>query len=249
MRLEGKVALISGGARGQGAAEARLFAREGAKVVIGDILDAEGQQVEAEIAESGGECVYVHLDVTSEEEWQNAVSRAVAQFGKLDVLVNNAGIFPPARIEDTTEELWDRVMDINGKGVFLGTKCAIPEMRKAGGGSIIITSSQFGLVGTDIADPAYIASKGAVTVFAKAVALRYAQEGIRVNTVHPGPIKTPANDFFSDPVWADRVNANVPMGRAGEADEVAYGMLFLASDESSFVTGAELVIDGGWTAR
>ena len=151
MRLEGKVALISGGARGQGAAEARLFAREGAKVVIGDILDAEGQQVEAEIAESGGECVYVHLDVTSEDEWQNAVSRAVAQFGKLDVLVNNAGIFPPARIEDTTEELWDRVMDINGKGVFLGTKCAIPEMRKAGGGSIINISSTAGLRGSPTA--------------------------------------------------------------------------------------------------
>ena len=194
MRLEGKVALISGGARGQGAAEARLFAREGAKVVIGDILDAEGQQVEAEIAESGGECVYVHLDVTSEEEWQNAVSRAVAQFGKLDVLVNNAGIFPPARIEDTTEELWDRVMDINGKGVFLGTKCAIPEMRKAGGGSIINISSTAGLRGSPTA-AAYGASKGAVRLLTKSTAIQYAGENIRANSVHPGIIETDMLDY------------------------------------------------------
>ena len=145
MRLEGKVALISGGARGQGAVEAKLFAQEGARVVIGDILDAEGQQVEAEINETGGECVYVHLDVTSEEDWGTAIGEAVSRFGKLDVLVNNAGIFPPASIEDTTEELWDRIMDINGKGVFLGTKLAIPEMRKAGGGSIINISSVAGL--------------------------------------------------------------------------------------------------------
>ena len=140
MRLEGKVALISGGARGQGAAEARLFAEEGAKVVIGDILDAEGRQGEAAIAETGGECVYIHLDVTSESDWQTAIDKAVSQFGKLDVLVNNAGIYPPAPIEDTSEELWDRIMDINAKGVFLGTKYAIPEMRKAGGGELLVSA-------------------------------------------------------------------------------------------------------------
>ena len=234
MRLESKVALVTGGARGIGAAAARLFAKEGARVVIVDTQDDLGRQVQSQIQQSGGECLFVHLDVTIEEKWR---------------LVNNAAIRGEGGVEEMPVRMWDDVMAVNTRGVFLGTKAAIPEMRKAGGGSIIITSSQFGLVGTDIADPAYIASKGAVTVFAKAVALRYAKEGIRVNTVHPGPIKTPANDFFSDPVWAERVNANVPMGRAGEADEVANGMLFLASDESSFVTGAELVIDGGWTAR
>ena len=153
-RLEGKVALISGGARGQGAVEARMFAGEGAKVVIGDILDAEGQQVEAEINEGGGECVYVRLDVTSEVDWQQAVETAVGRFGKLDVLVNNAGIGSPrgpdgerVLIETLTEDQWDRTLDVNAKGVFLGTKAAIPEMRKAGGGSIINISSVAGLVG------------------------------------------------------------------------------------------------------
>ncbi len=252
MRLEGKVALVTGSARGIGAAAARLFAKEGARVVIVDTLDDLGRQVQSQIQQSGGECLVVHLDVTREEEWRQAIDATVSRFGKLDVLVNNAAIRGEGGVEEMRARMWDDVMAVNTRGVFLGTKASkasIPEMRKAGGGSIIITSSQFGLVGSDIADPAYIASKGAVTVFAKAAALRYAREGIRVNTVHPGPIKTPANDFFSDRVWADRVNANVPMGRAGEADEVAYGMLFLASDESSFVTGAELVIDGGWTAR
>ena len=249
MRLESKVALVTGGARGIGAAAARLFAKEGARVVIVDTLDDLGRQVQSQIQQSGGECLFVHLDVTIEEKWRQAIDATISSFGKLNILVNNAAIRGEGGVEEMPVRMWDDVMAVNTRGVFLGTKAAIPEMRKAGGGSIIITSSQFGLVGTDIADPAYIASKGAVTVFAKAVALRYAKEGIRVNTVHPGPIKTPANDFFSDPVWAERVNANVPMGRAGEADEVANGMLFLASDESSFVTGAELVIDGGWTAR
>jgi len=249
LRLEGKVALVTGGARGIGAAAARLFAREDAKVVIVDTLDDLGRQVQSQIQQSGGECLFVHLDVTIEEEWRQAIDATISTFGMLNVLVNNAAIRGEGGVEEMPIRMWDDVMAVNTRGVFLGTRVAIPEMRKAGGGSIIITSSQFGLVGTDIADPAYIASKGAVTVFAKAVALRYAQEGIRVNTVHPGPIKTPANDFFSDQEWLDRVKANVPMGRAGEADEVAYGMLFLASDESSFVTGAELVIDGGWVAR
>jgi len=147
MRLENKVALISGGARGMGAAEARMFAREGAKVVIGDVLDAEGRQIEAAINETGGECVFIHLDVTQESEWQRAVETAVSRFGKLDVLVNNAGIVTKTTIEDTTGDEWDRMMDVNVKGVFLGTKAAIPEMRKAGGGSIINISSISGMVG------------------------------------------------------------------------------------------------------
>lgn len=250
MRLDGKVALISGGARGQGAAEARLFAREGAKVVIGDILDAEGQQVEAEIAETGGECVYLHLDVTSEADWQTAVGRAVSEFGKLDVLVNNAGIFPPASIEDTSEDLWDRIMDINGKGVFLGTKCAIPEMRKAGGGSIINISSTAGLRGSPMA-AAYGASKGAVRLFTKSTAIQYAKDNIRANSVHPGIIETDMTlpTILTDEEARRERIARTPIGRIGLPDDVAYGVLFLASEESSFMTGSELVIDGGRTAQ
>ncbi|MED5568947.1 MAG: SDR family NAD(P)-dependent oxidoreductase, partial [Chloroflexota bacterium] len=162
MRLENKVALISGGARGMGAAEAKLFASEGAKVVIGDILEYEGRSTEAEINESGGECVFVPLDVTSEAAWQEAVATAVNRFGKLDILVNNAGVLSRGTLEDTTVEEWDRVMDINAKGVFLGTKAAIPEMRRAGGGSIVNTSSISGLIGQASTSPVYNASKGAV---------------------------------------------------------------------------------------
>ena len=250
MRLEGKVALISGGARGQGAVEAKLFAQEGAKVVIGDILDAEGQQVEAEINETGRECVYVHLDVTSEEDWGTAIGEAVSRFGKLDVLVNNAGIFPPASIEDTTEELWDRIMDINGKGVFLGTKLAIPEMRKSGGGSIINISSVAGLRASAGA-AAYGASKGAVRLLTKATAIQYAGDSIRANSVHPGVIETEMTlpNLLIDEDARRRSADRVPLGRIGQPEDVAWGVLFLASDESSFMTGSELVIDGGRTAR
>ena len=174
MRLENKVALISGGARGQGEVEAKLFAREGAKVVIGDILEDDGRRVEAEINELGGECVFVNLDVTQEADWERAVATTVARFGKLDVLVNNAGIFKLGRVEETTPELWDEIMDINSKGVFLGTKCAIPEMRNAGGGSIINISSVAGLVGTQYS-AAYGASKGAVRLLTKSTATAYAR--------------------------------------------------------------------------
>ena len=250
MRLEGKVALISGGSRGQGAVEAKLFAKEGAKVVIGDILDAEGQRIEAEINETGGECVYVHLDVTSEEDWRNAIGQAVSRFGKLDILVNNAGIYPPASIEDTTEELWDRIMDINGKGVFLGTKLAIPEMRKAGGGSIINISSVAGLRASAGA-AAYGASKGAVRLLTKSTAIQYAGDNIRCNSVHPGVIETDMTlpNLLRDEDARQRSADRVPLGRIGQPEDVAWGVLFLASDESSFMTGSELVIDGGRTAR
>ena len=250
MRLEYKVALISGGARGQGAAEARLFAKEGSKVVIGDILEDEGRQVEAEINELGGDCIFVNLDVTSADAWQNAVDTAVNRFGKLDVLVNNAGIFKLATVEETSAELWDEIMDINAKGVFLGTKCAIPEMRKAGGGSIINISSVAGLIGSSNS-AAYGASKGAVRLFTKATAIQYAKEGIRANSIHPGVIETPMTEsnLLGDEE-ARRVSiARHPLGRVGQPEDVAYGALFLASDESSFMTGSELVIDGGLTAR
>ncbi len=250
MRLEGKVAIISGGARGMGAEEARLFAREGAKVVIGDVLEEEGRQVEAEVNEAGGECVFVRLDVVSEESWAEAVSTAVSRYGKLDVVVNNAGIVLRGVLEDTSGEDWDRVMDVNAKGVFLGTKAAIPEMRKVGGGSIINISSISGMIGQDEIQPVYNASKGAVRIFTKSAAVQYAKENIRVNSVHPGPIDTPmAGDRLTDPELQREANEQSPLGRTAHPIEVAYGVLYLASDESSFVTGAELVIDGGATAQ
>ena len=250
MRLENKVALISGGARGMGAEEARLFAVEGAKVVIGDILEDEGRRTEAKINEAGGECLYIRLDVTSESSWQEAVAATVARFGKLDIVVNNAGIGGGGRLEDTTVEEWDRVMAVNAKGVFLGTKAAIPEMRRAGGGSIINISSQLGLVGTDNSSPQYQASKGAVRLLTKATAIQYAGEGIRCNSVHPGPIVTPMTEAGrANPQRQEVMLSRIPLGRYGLAEDVAYGVLFLASDESSFMTGSELVIDGGWTAQ
>ena len=249
-RLDGKVALISGGARGQGTAETRLFVREGARVVFGDILDDEGKKVESEIRAAGGDVTYVHLNVTRETDWRAAVATAVERYGKLDVLVNNAGILLRATIESTTEADWDRIMAVNVKGVFLGTKCSLPAMRQAGGGSIVNISSTAGLVGSPGETAAYTATKGAVRLFTKATAIQHARENIRCNSVHPGPIAT---DMIKDVLenhaaWEQRLR-RLPMGRVGTADEVAYGVLYLASNESSYVTGSELVIDGGTTAE
>jgi cyclopentanol dehydrogenase len=233
-----------------GAAEARLFAREGARVVVGDILDAEGKRVEAEIAAGGGEALFVHLDVTSEADWERAVATAVSRFGRLDVLVNNAGVGGGSRLEDTTAEAWDRGMDVNAKGVFLGTKAAIPAMRRAGGGSIVNISSQLAMVGLELSSPQYQASKGAVRTLTKLTAVQYARERIRANSVHPGPVVTAMTEARrSDPAHYEYMVSRIPLGRYGEPDEVAYGVLYLASDEASFVTGSELVIDGGWTAQ
>ncbi len=249
-RLEGKVALISGGARGQGAVEARMFAAEGAKVVIGDILDQEGKAVEAQIRGSGAEATYVHLDVTSDSDWRSAVDTAISSYGRLDVLVNNAGIVTRSSIEDTTEEEWDRVMAVNAKGVFLGTKHAIPAMRRGGYGSIVNISSTAGLVGNPRGSCAYTASKGAVRLFTKLTAVQHAKDRIRCNSVHPGPIDTPMI-LEAMPDAADREARLrvMPLGRIGTSEDVAYGVLYLASDESSYVTGSELVIDGGITAQ
>ena len=249
MRLENKVAFISGGARGMGAVEAKLFAREGARVVIGDLLEEEGRKTEAEINETGGECLFVRLDVTSEQDWQRAVAATVARFGRLDVLVNNAGIFRTEGVEQTSEELWDRVLAINAKGVFLGTKHAIPELRKAGGGSIVNISSVAGLVGGS-KFAAYVASKGAVRLFTKSTAIQYAKEGIRANSIHPGIIETLMTaSMLADEAYRQNRMETTPLGRFGQPEDVAYGVLYLASDESSFVTGSELVIDGGRTAE
>ena len=248
MRLKGKVALISGGARGMGAAEAVLFAGEGAKVVIGDVLEAEGQAAAESIPD--GAAVFARLDVTSEDDWRRAAALAEERYGRLDILVNNAGISASGGIEDTTAEEWDRVMAVNAKGVFLGTKHAIPAMRRAGGGSIINISSQLGIVAMAESSPQYIASKGAVRLLTKSTAIQYAGDGIRCNSVHPGPIVTPMTEGRrADPSVRDLMTSRIPLGRYGESIDVAYGVLYLASDEASFVTGSELVIDGGWVAQ
>ena len=256
MRLEGKVALISGAASGIqgelmgfGGAAAKLFSLEGAKVVLTDINDELGQKTANEIGKAGGEALYFHLDVTKEEEWVKVIAETVSRFGRLDVLVNNAGSTARYTVEETTVEAWDSQMDVHAKGVFLGTKHVIPVMRKVGGGSIINVSSIYGLVGSETST-AYHAAKGASRLFTKSAAIQYAKENIRVNSVHPGFVLTPLTEkAFADPEVINPRIERVPMKRLGLVEEVANGILFLASDESSFVTGAELVIDGGFTAQ
>jgi len=249
MRLDGKVALISGGARGMGAEEARIFAREGAKVVVADVSEDEGKAVEAQISEAGGEVLFVLLDVTKEEDWASAVDQAVARFGKLDVLVNNAGISSRSFTDDSGIDGWDRIMEVNSKGVFLGTRATIPKMLEAGGGSIINISSIYGMVGSATSS-AYHASKGAVRIFTKSTAIQYASENIRANSVHPGFVDSPMTRAHHDvPGINEERVGKTPLGRMGQPEDIAAGILYLASEESSFVTGSELVIDGGMTAQ
>jgi 3alpha(or 20beta)-hydroxysteroid dehydrogenase len=250
-KLDGKVALISGGARGQGAAEARRFTEEGAKVVFGDVRDAEGKQVAEAIRAAGGDAVYVRLDVASEPDWRHAVETATTRFGKLDILINNAAIvIPRVPIEERTVEDWDRVMAVNARGVFLGTKHAIPAMRRAGGGSIVNISSVAGIGQSLHQEPAYAASKGAVRIFTKVTASQHAADKIRCNSVHPGPIDTEMlHSAMTDPAVLERRLRRVPLGRMGTVDEVVSAVLYLASDESSYVTGSELVVDGGALAQ
>ena len=249
MRLEGKVALISGGARGMGAEEARIFAREGAKVIIGDISEGEGKAVKAQIAEAGGQALFVRLDVTEESDWTNAVNQAVSRFGKLDILVNNAGISSRAFTDDTAIDAWDKIMEVNSKGVFLGTRAAVPKMLEAGGGSIINISSIMGLVGSAGGHPAYNASKGTVRIFSKAMAVRHGKDDIRVNSVHPGFMPPMASGIAYDQEQRRGSLEQTPLGREGRIEEVANAVLFLASDEASYITGAELAVDGGFTAK
>jgi NAD(P)-dependent dehydrogenase (short-subunit alcohol dehydrogenase family) len=249
MRLAGKVAVISGAAHGMGEVEAKLFAAEGAKVVIADILENEAQQVVAAIARAGSEALFVRLDVTKEEDWQEVVSTTVARFGKLDILVNNAGISGTYTSDLMSTEAWDRIMAINARGVFLGMKYAIPAMQKAGGGSIVNISSISGVVGQDYTHMAYNASKGAVRIMTKSAAVQYAKDGIRVNSVHPGIMPAMRTSRGSAmPETRQRMLAQVPMGREGRREEVGYAVLFLASDEASYITGTELVVDGGFLA-
>ena len=248
MRLQNKVAIITGAASGMGADEARLFAREGAKVVIADVLEDLARQVEAQITEAGGDAVFVHTDVTDEASWQSLISQTIARYGKLNILVNNAGISSRSESDALDTAGWQRIMDVNATGVFLGTKHAVGQMRQTGGGSIVNISSIMGFVGGEGGHPAYHASKGAVRIFSKAMAVQYGPYGIRVNSVHPGFMPPMRSSQPDDGTRAEQIR-QTPLRRSGETIEVAYGVLFLASDEASFVTGTELVIDGGFIAR
>ncbi|MEI2715389.1 MAG: SDR family oxidoreductase [Nocardioides sp.] len=234
-RVDGKVALLSGGARNIGAASARLLVREGARVVIGDLLDDEGAALAAELGDAAR---YVHLDVTSPDDWKAAVATAVTEFGGLDVLFNNAGIFDGAPINRFSQGQWQRMLDVCLTGAFLGIRACADALVASGNGSIINTSSIEGLRGTPWAH-GYVAAKWGLTGLTKSVSAELAPRGVRVNSLHPGRISTPATDAMP----ADLIP--IPLGRPGTCEEVANFVLFLASDESSFATGAEFVVDGG----
>jgi NAD(P)-dependent dehydrogenase (short-subunit alcohol dehydrogenase family) len=248
MRLANKVAIVTGAAHGMGESEAVLFAREGASVIVAD-ADPDGQKVAAHIAGTGGRARFVKLDVASEAEWEEAIKATVAAYGRLDILVNNAGISGTHDPDTHSTAAWDRLMSINAKGVFLGMKHAVPVMRQGGGGSIVNISSISGFVGQDKIHMGYNASKGAVRIMTKAAAVQYGRDGIRVNSVHPGflpPMRT--SKASADPAWRKPLLDAVPLRREGRVEEVAYAVLFLASDEASYITGTELVVDGGFLA-
>lgn len=250
-RVQDKVAIITGGALGIGRETCILLANEGAKVAITDILDEEGEKLAAEISQNGGVAKFWHLDVTIEDEVKKVYAEVVQEFGKLDATINNAGISGADKpTHELTEQEWDRVMDILVKGVFFCTKHAVPHMLKNGGGSIVNLSSIYGILGAGDVPP-YHAAKGAVRLMAKNDAVTYAKDKIRVNSVHPGFILTPMVENFGKdtPGFMEHLNSLHPLGHIGEPKDIAYGILYLVSDESKFVTGSELVIDGGYTAR
>jgi 3(or 17)beta-hydroxysteroid dehydrogenase len=249
MRLAGKVAIVTGGAHGMGESEALIFAREGATVVVADVDQAAGAQVAGKITGGGGKARFARLDVTREAEWQDVIRSIVGAYGRLDVLVNNAGISGSSDADTTSTESWDAIMGVNAKGVFLGMKHAVPAMRQSGGGAIVNISSISGFVGQDRLHMAYNASKGAVRIMTKSAAVQYACDGIRVNSVHPGfmpPMRT--SKISADPAWRQPFLDAVPLRREGRVEEVAHAVLFLASDEASYITGTELVVDGGFLA-
>jgi NAD(P)-dependent dehydrogenase (short-subunit alcohol dehydrogenase family) len=249
MRLEGKVAIISGAASGMGAATARRFAKEGARVVVADMLENEGRQVAADITRANGTAEFMRLDVTSEDDWKTVVGATVQKYGKVDILVNNAGISGSAVSDMLDTEAWDRLMAVNSRGVFLGTKHAVLAMKQAGGGSIVNLSSISGVTGQTMTHMGYNASKGAVRTITKSTAVQFGRDGIRANSVHPGimpPMRT--SGATADPEVRAKMLQGVPLRRAGEVDEVANAVLFLASDEASYITGAELYVDGGYLA-
>jgi NAD(P)-dependent dehydrogenase (short-subunit alcohol dehydrogenase family) len=247
MRLKDKVAIVTGGAHGMGEAEARMFAEEGAKVVVADILADDAETVAAAIRSGGAAAISAKIDVTSEAHWKSLIDKTLTAYGRLDILVNNAGISGSSVGDPDGLDGWHRIIAVNQTSVFLGTKLAAEQMARSGGGSIVNISSIMGFVGSASGHPAYCASKGAVRIYSKAAAVRYGPLGVRVNTVHPGympPMLNATNAAERD----DKI-ALTPLRRIGKPIEVAYGVLFLASDEASFVTGAELVIDGGFIAQ
>jgi NAD(P)-dependent dehydrogenase (short-subunit alcohol dehydrogenase family) len=249
MRLDNKVALITGAASGMGASMARIFAGEGARVVVADMLDDEGNKLVEEIVHANGAAIFRHLDVTSEAEWQGAIAATRAAYGKLDILVNDAGISGSAVDDLFDTATWQRLMAVNATGAFLGMKFAIPEMKKAGGGSIVNISSTSGITGQRGIHVGYNASKGAVRTLTKAAAVQHGRDNIRVNSVHPGlmpPMRTSGRT--ADPVVRAKMLEGVPLRRAGRVGEVANAVLFLASDEASYITGTELYVDGGFLA-
>lgn len=247
MKLEGKVALITGAAHGVGGATARRFAREGARIIAADLLDAEGAAVAAEIQSAGGDAVFVHLDVSSEEAWASAIAAAIGRFQRLDILVNNAGI--SGGLQDRLDtEAFDRLMAVNARGVFLGMKSAVPELRR-NGGAIVNVSSIAAFVGQGFVHMGYNASKAAIRLMTKSAAVQFAPDRIRVNSVHPGvlpPMRS--SQSGADPAIQKQLLASIPMGRIGRPEEVAAAILFLASDDASYITGTELVVDGGYLA-
>jgi cyclopentanol dehydrogenase len=250
-RLQGKVVLITGASQGLGAAQAKALSSEGARVVFCDLADSEGRNVEEAIRSAGGDAHYVHLDVTQEQDWIDGVQTVVQRHGQLNVLVNNAGIvIKRVPIEMRTVAEWDQVMAVNLRGVFLGTKHVIPHMRHAGGGSIVNISSLAGIGQSQLQEPAYATSKAAVRMLSKVTAAQHAHENIRCNSLHPGPVDGGMlHRFLSDPDALQQRLKRVPMGRLARVEEIVAGVIFLASDESSYMTGSELVIDGGALAQ
>ena len=250
-RLEGKVALITGAGSGMGRAAAELFASEGARVVVTDVVDDAGNATVAAVRAAGGDATYVRADVSRRGDCEAMVRCATDTYGALHVLYNNAGIFPAddGGVLDTPESTWEKVMEINLKGVWLGCRAGIPAMIASGGGSIVNVASFVALVGAATAQIAYTASKGGVLSMTREIAVEYARRDIRVNALCPGPIQTPLlEELLSDPARRARRMVHIPMGRLGHAEELARAALFLASDDASFMTGASLVVDGGITA-